>query len=597
MAFDAGMVAAVAKELRDTVEGGRIDKIYQPGQDEITLCVRTASGETKRIGISAGSASPHIGLTEVQRENPMNCPQFCMLLRKHLSGARIREITQPGFERVLFLRLESRDEMGFQTDRYLIAEIMGKYSNLILTDGSRKILQALRPVDFSTSQKRQVLPGIPYELPPAQNKRNPLEETEEGFRAFLSGAPGESDSAKAVGAAYCGIAPLVARELVFRVCGRTDCLLQDLPAAPFWHAFSEWAGQIRNGRFVPTLVRDEAGNPLEYAYCPVLQYGAGKTETMPSFGALLDRFFSERDTANRIRQRGADLFRLLSSAEGRLQKKIAVQKTELAECAEKDRYRKTGDLITANLWQLKKGMAEARLTDYTSDPPAEETVSLDVRLSPSQNAQRYYRRYGKLKNAETALTEQISKAEDELSYLRTVSDALTRSESDSELDEIRDELYHAGYASRMKHGAERKRKPSSPMEFRTSGGYRVLCGKNNAQNERLTHSLARKNDIWFHVKGMPGSHTVLFCAETVEREGIDAVPERDFTEAAMIAALYSSSAEAKLVPVDYTFVRNLKKPPSAKPGAVIYHTNWSAYVTPDADLVRSLRSDGGRETN
>ena len=595
MAFDAGMVAAVAKELRDSLTGGRIEKIYQPGQDEITLSVRTPSGETKKVGISAGSAGPHIGLTEVQRENPLNCPLFCMLLRKHLAGAKIRSITQPEFERVIVWELESRDEMGFSADRRLISEIMGKYSNLILTDGNGKILGAVRPVDFSASSKRQILPGIPYELPPSQNKRNPLEETEEGFLDFLSRTSGETDAAKAIGSFYGGVSPLLARELVFRVCGRTDCSLSDLPEQPFWHAFSEWSGDIRDGRFVPTLVRDEAGKPFEYAYCPILQYGAGASEPLPSFGVLIDLFFTERDTANRIRQRGSDLFRLLSAAEGRLQKKISLQKAELGECEEKERYRKTGDLITANLWQLKRGMSEASLTDYSADPPAEERVMMDVRLSPSQNAQRYYKRYAKLKNAETALTEQIAKAEGELSYLQTVSDALSRAETDTDLDEIRDELYHGGYASRMKQPSQRKKKTSSPMEFRTSGGFRVLCGRNNSQNELLTHSLARKNDIWFHVKGMPGSHTVLFCAEAVEREGIDSIPERDFTETAVIAAFYSSSAEAKQVPVDYTFVRNLKKPPSAKPGAVIYHTNWSAYVTPDADLVRSLRTGGSRE--
>ena len=590
MAFDAGMVAAVAAELRNTLIGGRVDKIYQPEKDEIVLAVRRANGEYARLSVSAGSNNPHIGITEQQKENPMTAPLFCMLLRKHLQSAHVLSVIQPGFERVIEIHMESRDEMGFLTERVLICEIMGKYSNIIFTDGDYRIINAVKPVDFSTSQKRQVLPGMKYELPPAQEKKNPLDETEDGFQASFAAASPEQHAEKFIVGTYLGISPLVAREIVYSLCARTDASLAETPVEGLWRAFSAVMENIRAERFTPSLVLDENGKPAEYAFLPITQYGAATETVSPAtFGELIDRFFAARDHVDRVKQRAADVFKLLTNAEARLNKKISQQKKELDACADKEKYKKNGDLITANIWQLKRGMTEAELTDYETENLDTVRVALDTRLTPAQNAQRYYKRYNKAKSAETALAEQILLAEEEISYLQTVFDALTRAETEADLDEIRDELYHSGYASRMKAYAERKSRPVKPMEFRTTNGFRVLCGKNNHQNEYITHKLAARNDIWFHAKNTPGSHVVMFCADVVNTEGIDAIPEQDFTEAAAIAAYYSTFGDAKHVPVDYTFVRNLKKPPSAKPGMVIYHTNWSAYVTPDEALVTSLR--------
>ena len=585
MAFDAGMVAAVADELRRTIIGGRVDKIGQPEKDEITLMIRISDGSYVRLAISAGNNNPHINLTAQQKENPMTAPMFCMLLRKHLSSARVLEILQPGFERVIELVLEARDEMGFLVKRRLIAEIMGKYSNIIFTDEAYKIINAIKPVDFTTSQKRQVLPGMRYELPPAQDKRNPLTETAEGFAALLAAASPDQRAEKWIVASYLGISPLAAREIVYTVCGKTDAPVAVLPAEQLWNSFSAVMERIRVNRYTPVLVTDENGKPAEYCFFPIAQYGKAVTaETMDSFGALIDRFFAQRDHIDRVKQRAADIFKLLTNAETRLQKKIAQQEKELADCAEKETYKKWGDLVTANIWQLSRGMTEAELVDYETEALDTVRVPLDNRLTPSQNAQRYYKRYNKAKNAEVMLAEQIALAKEEIAYLDTVFDSLTRAEVEADLDEIRDELYHAGYASRMKAYEERKKKPVKPMEFRTTNGYRILCGKNNHQNEYITHKLASKNDYWFHVKNQPGSHVVMFCGE----DG-DSVPEIDFTEAAVIAAYYSQAGEAKHVEVDYTLVRNLKKPPQAKPGMVIYHTNWSAYVTPDEETVKRLR--------
>ncbi|MCQ2431814.1 MAG: NFACT family protein, partial [Clostridia bacterium] len=342
---------------------------------------------------------------------------------------------------------------------------------------------------------------------------------------------------------------------------------------------------IRVNRYTPTLISDENGKPAQYCSIPVKQYGPTvPSEDVGTFGVLIDRFFTARDHVDRVKQRAADIFKLLANAQSRLQKKIAQQEKAIAACAEKDKYKKWGDLATANIWQLSRGMTEAELIDYETENMDTVRVPLDNRLAPSQNAQRFYKRYNKAKNAEIVLAEQIEIAKGEIAYLDTVFDALTHAEVEADLDEIRDELYHAGYASRMKAFEERKKKPVKPMEFRTTNGYRVLCGKNNHQNEYITHKLASKNDYWFHVKNRPGSHVIMFCAD----DGDD-VPEIDFTEAATIAAFYSTSGEAKHVEVDYTLVRNLKKPPQAKPGMVIYHTNWSAYVTPDEETVKRLR--------
>ncbi|MBO5648935.1 MAG: NFACT family protein [Clostridia bacterium] len=585
MAFDAGMVAASAAELRNRLIGGRIDKISQPEKDELTVSVRTADGTYARLCISASNNNPRSHITARQKENPMSAPMFCMLLRKHLSGGRVLSVEQRGFERVIDICAECRDEMGFLSQRHVIAEIMGKYSNIIFCDGDYRILGAVKPVDFSTSQKRQVLPGMRYELPPAQDKQDPTSVTEEAFLAAAARANPDCAADRFLVNNYFGIAPVTAREIVFSVAGRVGVTMAAMPSTLLWEAFSAFMARIREERFVPVLLLDPEEKPVEYTFFPTAQYGSEiRAEEMPSFGALIDRYFSERDHVDRVKQRAQDIFKLLANAEARLNKKILQQERELLDCAEGDTFRKCGDLITANIWQLQRGMTEAALVDYESENLDTVKVVLDHRLSPSQNAQKYYKRYNKTKHAEVALTEQIALAREELSYIDTVLDALTHAETESDLDEIRDELYNAGYASRMKAYAQRKNKPVKPLEFRTTNGYRVLVGKNNHQNEYITHKLASKNDMWFHIKNEPGSHAVMFCGEDWE-----SVPEQDYTDAAMIAAVYSKAGEAKHAEVDYTHVRNLKKPPSAKPGMVIYHKNWSAYVTPDAKAVDAMR--------
>ncbi len=585
MAFDAGMLACVLAEIRKTALGARIEKVFQPEKDEIILQMRSIEGG-KRLLINAGSNNPRIGFTAEQKENPAVPPMLCMLLRKHLQGAKLCDVTQAGFERAAILTFETRDEMGFACTRYLIAEIMGKYSNLIFANAEKKVVAALRTVDFTTSSLRQVLPGMTYELPPKQDKTDPLTESPEGFAARLT-AGGDRPLDKWILGTYLGISSAVAREIAFRACGKTDAPANTADPKQLQTAFFEVIDSIKTASFSPCMILD-GQTPVEYAFCRLSHYGANmECREFESAGELLDAFFRERDREQHIKQRAADILRILTNADARIRKKLVLQRAELADCDKGETYKKYADLITANLYQLTRGMTRVELTDYETwheDGSFDTcTVTLDGRLSPAANAQQYYKKYNKTKTARAELEKQIALGEAELSYIDSVFDALSHAEVAADLAEIRDELYRSGYASRMKHYAA-ARKPQTPAvaRFRTTNGFSVVCGKNNLQNEYITHKLAGKNDYWFHIKSLPGSHTVMLC------EGREPEVE-DFTDAAEIAACFSKGADGQNVEVDYTLVRNVKKPAGTKPGFVIYHTNWSCIVTPNEEHVQSMR--------
>ncbi len=585
MAFDAGFLAAVAAELKTVAIGAAIEKIYQPERDAIVLGMRTFAGG-KRLLINAGSANPRIGFTEIPLENPQNPPQFCMLLRKRLSGARLSRVWQEGFERVLVTEWDTRDEMGFPTKCRLIAEIMGKYSNLIFTDGEGRIGAVLRPVDFTTSTLRQVLPGMRYELPPPQDKTDPRAVTADQFFRLLE-AGGDRPADKWISASFLGVSATVAREIAYRAAGATDALLPTVDKQKLFSVFSAIFADVAAERFSPCLVMDEKGTPREYAFLPLTQYGEVRGCDSPS--ALLDIWFGTRDREARVKQRATDILHLLNSARTRISRKLELQRAELAACEQAAAYKRMGDLIVANCYALQRGATKVTLTDYEDyrEDGSFGTVEvvLDARLSPTANAQRYYKKYTKSKNARVELTRQIELGEAELAYLLTVQTALQTAETPTDLQEIREELSRSGYASRVKTAERRGRGTPTPAfaEYRTTNGYRVLCGKNNLQNEYITHKLAAKNDYWFHAKNKPGSHVVMLL------EGKQEPPAADFTEAASIAAIYSAAEGAPLTEVDYTIVRNLKKAPGAKPGYVIYHTNWSAVVSPDKEEIARLR--------
>ena len=587
MAFDAGMLACVTHELCVVAKGGRIEKIYQPERDEIILQMRTYNGG-KRLLINAGSNCPRIGFTSAQRENPMQAPMFCMLLRKHLTGACLSDIEQMGFERVVKLSFDTRDEMGFDCKKYLIAEVMGKYSNLIFCDEKMKVIASLKTVDFTTSSLRQVLPGMTYELPPAQDKLDPNKTNFDEFSSRFESFPSEKSADKFITSTYLGIATSVAREMVYRACRRIDATMLEVSPRALFDVFSSVFEDMSKGNYYPSVIFED-GAPLEYSFIRLTYYGDKfEIRDFESASEALDVYFAERDREIRVKQRAADILRLLTNAESRLAKKIDVQESELADCEKGEKYKAYGNLITANIYKLKRGDKSVELIDYESWNEEKQdfdttVIELDERLSPASNAQRYYKLYNKSKTAKIELAKQLEIAKGELEYVYSVFDALTKAETTADLSEIRDELYRSGYASKMKGYAAPKKQPAPVIaEFVTTNGYRVLCGKNNYQNEYITHKLAERHDYWFHAKNMAGSHVLMITNG-------EEPPAEDFTDACEIAAYYSKAKGKSSVEVDYLFARGVKKVSGAKPGFVIYHNNWSAFVTPNEEKIQKMR--------
>ena len=590
-------MAAVVKQLRDTVIGARVDKIYQPERDEIILSVRTA-GESKKLLLSAAARNSRVSFCSADRENPMQPPMFCMLLRKHLSGSHILDVRQIGFDRAMEIKLSGTDEMGYSSIKYLICEIMGTYSNIVFLDENRKILAVLHPISLSTTNKRQVLVGFEYENPPKQEgKKDALDVDKETFVSLVRhsvdyGYGGPAD--KYLISHFAGLSPLTAREIVYRATKQTNTPLWECDAEKLWFYYDLVYGGVKEGKFTPCLVSDTRGKVMEYSFCEIRQYGtSGVVTAFGDISTLLDAFYFERDKQERVKHRGQDILRLLTNAHTRITKKIALQRESLAECAGKDEFKRMGDVITANIYLLKKGQKSAELVDYYDENTPTVTVKLDERLTPAQNAQYYYKKYNKAKSAEIMLAKQIEESERELSYIETVFDSLTKADTEADLMQIRTELAASGYGktldnlrrSMTRNKKEYKnalKKDYKPLRFVTSGGYEVLCGKNNLQNDYITCEVASKDDYWFHIKNAPGSHVILRC-------GKDEPPSEDFTEAAMIAAFYSSQKELPQAPVDYTRVRNVKKPSGSKPGFVIYETNFTCYVTAEQEKVEKMR--------
>lgn len=572
MAFDACMMRAVLSEFRERFPEAKIEKILQPVADEVDLVLHHGR-ESGRLLFNVGPNAPRLQLTSLAKENPERAPMFCMFLRKRLLGARITGAEQLGFDRIAKLTVSGYDEMGFATEMKIICEIMGKYANFILLDSEDKIISALKMIDFSQSTIRQILPGLKYRAPDQQGKISPLSVTRDDFFERLSGFAKEKTGEKFIVSFTAGVATNIAREIVYRASGETDVPLMNIDPERLYSVYSEWQNLLLQEAYCPTVVYDKSGKPIDYSYMDITYLGdSADKKHFDSFAAAFDDYFYEKDRLEKIHQRAHDIKKLLSAAISRTEKKLALQLEALKDSERAEEWRKWGDLITANIWKIKRGDSEVTLTDYYDDSAPEVTVKLDPRLSPSQNAQIMYKQYTKQKKAKEVLTEQIAIWERELLYLESVSAFLESAECEQDIADIRDELYSAGYASRMRGYAPPKKKKSEPIRMQTTDGMTLLIGKNNVQNDTLSHKTADKNDIWFHVKDLPGSHVILV---TDGREPTD----RDYTEAASIAAGYSK-ATGDLVAVDYTRVRNLKKPQGSKPGFVTYKTNYTAFVRP-----------------
>ena len=573
MAFDACMMRAVLTEFRREFPEAKIEKVLQPQNDEIDLVIKHA-GTVRRLVFNVGPNAPRLQLSDTAKENPIKAPMFCMLLRKYFTGARIVGVSQPGFDRISDFEISCYDEMGFAVTKHIICEIMGKYANLIVTDGEMKVLAALKIIDFAASTVRQVLPGLKYQIPAKQDKLQPTKIDRALFFEKLAEFPSGRSGEKFITQTYSGIATQIAHELVYRASGGIDTPVCNIDSERFYAVFSEWQTLLIEEKYTPTVIYKD-GAPIDYSYMDITYLdGAGEKRAYASLRELFDAYFADKDRTERIRQRAKDLLRLLSSAKQRTEKKLAIQRESLLDSERGEEYKKQGDLITANLYRLERGMSSFTAVDYYDDNCPEIEIPLNPMLSPSQNAQKAYKLYNKCKTAREVLTEQIKIWEAELEYLDSVAGFLDRAECEQDLVEIREELYSSGYASRLRGYKPQKQIKSRPMEFTTSGGYKLLVGRNNIQNDRLTFKTAEKHDLWFHVKDIPGSHVIMVT------EG-DEPSEQDYTEAAETAAHFSK-ATGDLVAVDYTAVKNVKKPQGAKPGFVIYKTNYTAFVKPKA---------------
>ncbi len=577
MAIDAVCLTAIVAELRPQLIGLRVDKVQQPARDQVVLLFRG-----KRLLLNAGAGAPRLQLTEILRDNPAEPPMFCMLLRKHLSGARVAGLAQPPLERLVKIEFDASDELGRAGKRTLVLEAMGRRSNLILLDGEDRIIDSLRRVDADMSAARQVLPGLFYQ-PPASTGRLPfLEETEAGFAARFADAPGEKTLDGFLLDEYFGLSPLMARELAFRAAGDADTRVFQLGVpGPLWRALEDFQGRVREERFTPVcLMRD--GKPLDFACVPVGQYGgAAECVAYDSFSELLDAFYAAREKQERARQRGADLLRAATTARDRLRRKLALQEKEYAATQDRDKLRVQGDLITANLYRMERGQSRLECENYY-EAGAPATVPLDPLLTPQQNAAKYYKRYAKAKTAEKYLREQMDLAERDLHYLESVLAEIAQAETEADYLDIRSELREAGFLKKQGKGKKDKSRPAAPWEFRTSSGLRVQVGRNNRQNDKLTLKDADRRDLWLHTQKIHGSHVILRCAGR-------APSEEDIAEAALLAAWFSQARESGNVPVDVTEVRNVKKPAGGRPGMVIYTTYRTVNVTPEEAAVEKLR--------
>lgn len=575
MPLDAICLQGVVGELAPQLTGSRIEKIQQPARDQIILLLRGS----RRLFLNAGANQPRIHLTEQLRDNPSQPPMFCMLLRKHLSGGIIESVRQEPLERVVTLTVLASDEMGERSRFTLVWEGMPRRANLILCDRDGRIIDCLRRVDLEAEQDRQVLPGLFYRLPTRQDKRSPLSVTEEEFAALLGRAAPDAPLDAWLLDTFTAISPLVARELTVRACGSTDAPVSQGNA--LWDVFSRWQRDVNENTFTPTLIKRN-GSLADFTYGPVTQYGTyAETEIYDSFSHLLDDFYEKREQAERVKQKGRDLLKTATTARDRVRRKLAAQEKELAACLDRDHLRICGELITANLYRMERGQSRLTAQNYYDENCADVDIPLDVRLSPQENAARYFKQYAKAKTAEKYLTAQLQSGREELQYLESVLQELAQAESEQDFNDIRTELTDGGYLRGRGKKQPGFQRASKPREFRSSAGLRILVGRNNRQNDRLTTKDADKRDIWLHTQKIHGSHVIL-CTGGAEPD------EQSLMEAASLAAYFSQAQGSTKVPVDYTPVKFVKKPAGAKPGMVVYTTYQTMLADPDEELVKRL---------
>jgi predicted ribosome quality control (RQC) complex YloA/Tae2 family protein len=573
--LDAICLSAVTDELRGKIIGARIDKVQQPERDVLLLSLRGSS----RLFISAGAGDARLHLTEASYENPASPPMFCMLLRKHLIGARILSLTQPPGERVAELALGTADAMGEPCEKRLVLELMGRNSNIILVAGDGVIIDCLRRVDAEMSEKRQVLPGLFYHLPPPQEKINPLETPLETWLALSARANPEKTVSDWLLETFSALPPLICREIAFRAYGDAEIQVGVAVRRDAARALAETSLSLMRDR-APCLLLGADGTPRDFSYTEITQYADASRETERDFSALLERFFTRRAAEDRARQKSSALTKTIRNARDRVRRKLENQREELKKTADRSYLRECGDLITASLRAVKKGESVLRARDYYAEDGAIREIRLDPKKTPQQNAARYYKEYTKAKNAESFLTEQLAAGERELQYLESVLEEIAEAAGERDLLEIRQELADTGYVKQRKTDKKEKRRQSAPRRFVSGSGFVIQVGRNNTQNDRLTLKTAFKTDVWLHAQKLHGSHVV------ISADG-RAVDDATILEAAALAAYYSEARASGRAAVDYCPVKFVKKPPGARPGMVIYTDYKTALVSPDAALAET----------
>ena len=579
MAFDGVTIAAVVKELNDTCLGGRLYKIAQPESDELLLTIKTGEGQ-RRLLLSADASLPLVYLTGQNKPSPMTAPGFCMLLRKHLQNGRITAVTQPGLERIIHIDVEHLDEMGDLCHKTLIVEIMGKHSNIIFCNEEGMILDSIKHVSGLVSSLREVLPGKPYFVAQTQDKLDPLSCEQEQFITALTSRPAALH--KAIYQSYTGISPILAQE----VCHRSG-LDGDAPTAAFspqelekaYHVFREMMDRVQSGDFAPAIAYT-GKHPAEYAALPLTLYSQGRDTLQPyaSISALLEHYYAEKNTLTRIRQKSVDLRRIVQTALERNVKKYDLQLQQIKDTEKRDKYRVYGELINTYGYNVPEGSKSMEALNYYTNEMI--TIPLDPDKTPAENAKRYFDKYGKLKRTYEALSTLTEEVKSEIEHLESISTALDIALLEEDLVQIREELAASGYIH--KRGGKKEKVTSKPFHYMSSDGFHMYVGKNNYQNDELTFKFASGGDWWFHAKGMPGSHVIVKC------EGADTLPDRTFEEAAKLAAYYSKGRGQEKVEIDYIQKKHVKKPNGAKPGFVVYYTNYSMMIDDDISGLKQV---------
>ena len=577
MPFDGITIKCLVNELNSKLKGGRVDKIHQPERSEIVLHIRSFGGNYKLL-LCANPSFPRVHITNTTKENPTSPPMFCMLLRKHRANGKIIGFEQVEFERIIKINIESTDELGFKGVKTLVVEIMGKHSNIILTDTSGKILDSIYHVDLTVSSVRQVLPGLMYELPPGQGKTNPLCADDNDVKAVLTN--GETELKNMLMAAYSGISPVVAAEIVYRSTGSTDtkgCDVNEAVRERTAKSFVYMLKKIKNCEFSPTVLTNaQSGKMMDFTSIDISLYESlAHSEKYDTMSEALDGFYGKKAAKEAMAQKSYDLLKFINNNLDRCEKKLQIQNETLIKVKKRDKYKMYGDLITANIYRIVQGMESIEVENYYSETLEKIYIPLQKDLTPSQNAQKYYKRYNKDKTAESETLKQKQINEQEIDYLESVKVAIQNAENVTELNQIRDELTEQRYLrGRDKIKKNKKAAVPTPMHYISSDGYDIYVGKNNLQNDYITIKLSRSTDLWFHTKLIHGSHVL------VKTTDAETVPDNTYIEAATLAAYYSKARGGQNVPVDYTEVKNVKKPSGAKPGMVIYVNYNTIYTNP-----------------